>query len=55
MNLRRNELTDIEMALLRSLGATISAGLRDGWTAVADLQPVLVETAGPELSEPPAA
>jgi flagellar motor switch protein FliM len=41
---RRNELTDIEMALLRSLGATISAGLRDGWTAVADLQPVLVET-----------
>jgi flagellar motor switch protein FliM len=41
---RRNELTDIEMALLRSLGATVSAGLRDGWTAVADLQPVLVET-----------
>src|SRR5438309_10452820 len=30
--LRRNELTDIEMALLRSLGATIAAGLRDGWT-----------------------
>jgi flagellar motor switch protein FliM len=44
VNMRRNELTDIEMALLRSLGATISAGLRDGWTAVADLQPVLVET-----------
>jgi flagellar motor switch protein FliM len=44
MTTRRNELTDIEMALLRSLGATISAGLRDGWTAVADLQPVLVET-----------
>lgn len=41
---RRGELTDIEMALLRTLGATISAGLRDGWTAVADLQPVLVET-----------
>jgi flagellar motor switch protein FliM len=41
---RRNELTDIEMALLRSLGATVAAGLRDGWTAVADLQPVLVET-----------
>ena len=41
---RRGELTDIEMALLRSLGATISAGLRDGWTAVAELQPVLVET-----------
>jgi flagellar motor switch protein FliM len=41
---RRNELTDIELALLRSLGATISAGLRDGWTAVADLQPVLVDT-----------
>jgi flagellar motor switch protein FliM len=41
---RRGELTDIEMALLRSLGATLSAGLRDGWTAVADLQPVLVET-----------
>src|SRR3984893_9312790 len=44
VNRRRNELTDIEMALLRSLGATVSAGLRDGWTAVADLQPVLVET-----------
>jgi flagellar motor switch protein FliM len=43
-NLRRTEPTDIEMALLRSLGATISSGLRDGWTAVADLQPVLVET-----------
>jgi flagellar motor switch protein FliM len=41
---RRGELTDIEMALLRSLGATVSAGLKDGWTAVADLQPVLVET-----------
>jgi flagellar motor switch protein FliM len=41
---RHNELTDIEMVLLRSLGATISAGLRDGWTAVADLQPTLVET-----------
>jgi len=37
VNLRRNELTDIEMALLRSLGATVSAGLQDGWTAVADL------------------
>jgi len=44
VTIRRTELTDIEMALLRSLGATISAGLRDGWTAVADLQPVLVET-----------
>src|SRR5260221_2966163 len=43
-NMRRGELTDIEMALLRSLGATISAGLKDGWTAVADLQPALVET-----------
>src|SRR5207247_5069002 len=32
------------IALLRSLGATISAGLKDGWVAVADLQPVLVET-----------
>lgn len=41
---RRGELTDIEMALLRTLGGTVSAGLRDGWTAVADLQPVLVET-----------
>lgn len=41
---RSNELTDIEMALLRTLGATVSAGLKDGWTAVADLQPVLVET-----------
>jgi flagellar motor switch protein FliM len=44
VNVRRAELTDIEMALLRSLGATVSAGLRDGWTAVAELQPVLVET-----------
>src|ERR1700730_16751940 len=44
VNVRRNELTDIEMALLRSLGSTISAGLQDGWSAVADLQPVLVET-----------
>lgn len=44
VTIRRSELTDIEMALLRTLGATISAGLRDGWTAVADLQPVLVET-----------
>src|SRR5438477_11946805 len=44
VNARRNELTDIEMALLRSLGATVSAGLKDGWTTVADLQPVLVET-----------
>jgi len=41
---RRGELTDIEMALLRTLGGTVSAGLRDGWAAVADLQPVLVET-----------
>ena len=41
---RRGELTDIEMALLRTLGGTLSAGLRDGWAAVADLQPVLVET-----------
>ncbi len=40
----RPELTDIEMALLRSLGGTISAGLKDGWAAVADLQPILVET-----------
>src|SRR5215211_110975 len=32
----RPELTDIEMALLRSLGGTVSAGLRDGWAAVAD-------------------
>jgi flagellar motor switch protein FliM len=44
VSVRRNELTDIELALLRSLGATVSAGLRDGWIAVADLQPVLVET-----------
>src|SRR5438128_3124368 len=44
VNARGAELTDIEMALLRSLGATVSAGLRDGWTAVAELQPVLVET-----------
>jgi flagellar motor switch protein FliM len=44
VSVRRNELTDIELALLRSLGGTISAGLRDGWSAVADLQPVLVET-----------
>jgi flagellar motor switch protein FliM len=41
---RRGELTDIEMALLRSLGSTLAAGLKDGWAAVADLQPVLIET-----------
>lgn len=41
---RRTELTDIEMALLRSLGGTLSGGLRDGWGMVADLQPILVET-----------
>jgi len=41
---RQAELTDIEMALLRSLGSTVSAALKDGWAAVADLQPVLVET-----------
>jgi flagellar motor switch protein FliM len=42
--IRRSEMTDIEMALLRSLGGTIISGLKDGWAAVADLQPVLVET-----------
>src|SRR5438067_2426981 len=41
---RRSELTDIEMALLRSLGSTVSAALKDGWAAVAEVQPVLVET-----------
>src|SRR5919205_1075647 len=41
---RRGELTDIEMALLRSLGSTLISGLKDGWAAVADLQPILVET-----------
>jgi flagellar motor switch protein FliM len=41
---RRGELTDIEMALLRSLGGTISAGLKEAWSIVADLQPILVET-----------
>ncbi|MDQ3809933.1 MAG: flagellar motor switch protein FliM [Chloroflexota bacterium] len=41
---RRTELTDIEMALLRSLGSTVTAALKDGWAAVADLQPVLVDT-----------
>jgi len=44
VSVRGNEVTDIELALLRSLGGTISAGLREGWSAVADLQPVLVET-----------
>jgi flagellar motor switch protein FliM len=43
-SIRRTELTDIEMALLRSLGATLSVGLREGWAAVADLHPVLVDT-----------
>jgi flagellar motor switch protein FliM len=41
---RRGELTDIEMALLRRLGTTIISGLKDGWAAVVDVQPVLVET-----------
>src|SRR4051812_15695003 len=40
----RSEMTAIEMALLRSLGSTVTAGLKDGWAAVADLQPLLVET-----------
>src|SRR5215216_4049990 len=44
VNHRRAELTDIEMALLRTLGGTVSAALKDGWAAVADVQPVLVET-----------
>src|SRR3981081_596044 len=44
VNARRNELTDIEMALLRSLGSTVSAGLKDGWMPGADLQPVLSVT-----------
>ncbi len=44
VNQRRAELTDIEMALLRTLGGTVSAALKDGWAAVADVQPVLVET-----------
>jgi flagellar motor switch protein FliM len=44
VNGRRAELTDIEMALLRSLGSTLISGLKDGWAAVADLQPILVET-----------
>ena len=41
---RRSELTDIEVTLLRSLGSTLISGLKDGWSAVADLQPILVET-----------
>jgi flagellar motor switch protein FliM len=41
---RRGELTDIELALLRSLGSTLISGLKEGWAAVADLQPILVET-----------
>ena len=41
---RRGEFTDIEMALLRSVGTALIAGLKEGWSAIADLQPVLVET-----------
>ena len=42
---RGGELTDIEMALIRTLGATLINGLKDGWSTVADIQPILVETA----------
>ena len=41
---RRGELTDIELALVRSLSSTIVGALRDGWSMVADLQPILVDT-----------
>ncbi len=41
---RKTELTDIELALVRSLSNTIIGALRDGWSMVADLQPVLVDT-----------
>ena len=41
---RRDELTDIELALVRNLGATIVGGLKDSWAMVADLKPVLAET-----------
>ncbi len=41
---RKNELTDIELALVRSLSNTVVSALRDGWSIVADLQPVLVDT-----------
>ncbi len=41
---RRTELTDIELALIRSLCSTVITGLRDGWSMVADIQPVLVDT-----------
>ena len=44
VNSRRGEPTDIEMSLLRTLGSVLIAGLKDGWSAVADLQPILVET-----------
>ncbi len=41
---RRAELTDIELALIRSLSSTIVGALRDGWSMVVDLQPLLVDT-----------
>jgi flagellar motor switch protein FliM len=44
MGNRREELTDIEIALVRNLSGSIVAGLKDSWSMVSDLKPVLAET-----------
>lgn len=41
---RRGELTDIELALIRSLSSTVVGGLREAWSMAVDLQPVLADT-----------
>jgi flagellar motor switch protein FliM len=40
----RGELTDIELALIRSLSKTVVSGLKEAWSVVTGLQPVLNET-----------
>lgn len=40
----RSELTEIELALLSGLSATLANGLREAWAPVEDLQPVLTDT-----------
>jgi flagellar motor switch protein FliM len=40
----RGELTDIEVVLIRSLSKTVVSGLKDAWSVVTSLQPVLNDT-----------
>jgi flagellar motor switch protein FliM len=41
---RRDELTDIELVLVRSLSKTMVSGLKEAWSVVTNVQPVLGET-----------